>query len=167
MIESNSPIYLVLALVRVINGEAPRLAASEILDPMVEIRMDSTGYRGIDVWYKWIHLIRNCGRVADLRMTRCQARCDSRDPSLVYLSARWTGTIRTRRISEIATSDGEACYLIRDGRIKKIWTHKSNYEFIFGRWISYSIFYWLFLAWAFLHFALLSLRNKDLLADPG
>ena len=167
MIESNSPIDLVLALVRVINGEAPRLAAGEILDPMVEIRMDSTGYCGIDVWYKWIHLIRNCGRVADLRMTRCRARCDSRDPSLVYLSARWTGTIRTRRISEIATSDGEACYLIRDGRIKKIWTHKSNYEFIFGRWISYSIFYWLFLAWAFIHFALLSFRRKDLLADLG
>lgn len=167
MIESNSPIDLVLALVRVINGEAPRLAASEILDPMVEIRMDSTGYCGIDVWYKWIHLIRNCGRVADLRMTRCQARCDSRDPSLVYLSARWTGTIRTRRISEIAASDGEACYLIRDGRIKKIWTHKSNYEFIFGRWISYSIFYWLFLAWAFLHFELLSFRRQDILADLG
>jgi len=165
MIESSSPIDLVLALVRVVNGEAPRLAASEILDPMVEIRMDSTGYCGIDAWYKWVHLIRNCGRVADLRMTQCRARCDARDPSLVYLSARWTGTIRARRTPESATSDGEACYLIRDGRIKKIWTHKSNYEFIFGRWIRYSICYWLFLAWAVLHFALLSFRRKDLLAD--
>ncbi|TMJ27688.1 MAG: hypothetical protein E6G88_13750 [Alphaproteobacteria bacterium] len=127
--------------------------------------MDSTGYCGIDAWYKWVHLIRNCGRVADLRMTQCRARCDARDPSLVYLSARWTGTIRARRTPESATSDGEACYLIRDGRIKKIWTHKSNYEFIFGRWIRYSICYWLFLAWAVLHFALLSFRRKDLLAD--
>jgi len=71
MIESSSPIDLVLALVRVVNGEAPRLAASEILDPMVEIRMDSTGYCGIDAWYKWVHSIRNCGRVADLRTLRC------------------------------------------------------------------------------------------------
>jgi hypothetical protein len=165
MIESKSPIDLVFALVRVVNGEAPRLAAAEILDPMVEIRMDSTAYRGIDVWYKWIHLIRNCGRVADLRMTQCRARCDADDPSLVYLSARWTGTIRSQRIPGTATADAEACYQIRDGRITKIWTHKSNYEFIFGRWISYSVCYWFFLAWSVLYFALLSLRKKDFLDD--
>jgi hypothetical protein len=165
MIESRTPIDLVFALVRVVNGDAPRLAAREILDPMVEIQMDSTDYRGIDVWYKWIHLIRNCGRIADLRMTQCRARCDAHDPSLVYLSARWTGTIRSLRIPGMATADGQACYLIRDGRIKKIWTHKSNYEFIFGRWIRYSICYWLFLAWTVLYFARLSLRKRDFLAD--
>ncbi len=167
MIESRSPIDLVFALVRVVNGEAPRLAAREILDPRVEIRMDSTDYCGIDVWYKWIHLIRNCGRVADLRMTECRARCDARDPSLVHLSARWAGTIRSRRIAGMAAADGEVRYLIRDGRIKKIWTHRSNYEFIFGRWIRYSICYWLFLGWSVLYFALLSLRKKDFLADLG
>src|SRR6266702_2164392 len=167
VIESRSPTDLVLALVRVVNGEAPRLAAREILDPMVEIRMDSTDYCGIDAWYKWIHLIRNCGRVADLRMTQCRARCDARDPSLVHLSARWTGTIRSRRIPGMAAADGEVRYLIRDGRIKKIWTRKSNYEFIFGRWIRYSICFRLFLAWSVLYFAVLSLRKKDFLADLG
>jgi hypothetical protein len=167
VIESRSPIDLVFALVRVVNGEAPRLAAREILDPMVEIHMDSTDYRGIDFWYKWVHLIRNCGRVADLRMTQCQARCDAQDPYLVHLSARWTGTIRSRRILGMAATDGEARYLIADGRIKKIWTHKSNYEFIFGRWIRYSICFWLFLAWSFFYFSLLSLRKKDFLTDLG
>jgi hypothetical protein len=165
--ESRSPIDLVFALVRVVNGEAPRLAAREILDPMVEICMDSTDYCGIEAWYKWIHLIRNCGRVGDLRMTQCRARCDTHDPSLVHLSARWTGTIRSRRISGLAATEGEVRYLIRDGRIKKIWTHKSNYEFIFGRWIRYSVCYRLFLAWTVLYFALLSLRKKDFLADLG
>jgi hypothetical protein len=167
MIESKSPIDLVVALVRVINGEAPRPAARAILDPMVEIRMDSTAYCGIDVWYKWIHLIRNCGRVANLRMTQCRVRCDARDPSLVLLSARWAGTMRSRQIPGMAAADGEVRYLVRDGRIKKIWTHKSNYEFIFGRWIRYSLFYWLFLSWTILYFALLSLRKKDFLADLG
>src|SRR4051794_16679054 len=42
MIESRSPTDLVFALVRVVNGDAPRLTAREILDPMVDIRMDST-----------------------------------------------------------------------------------------------------------------------------
>jgi hypothetical protein len=167
VIESRPPIDLVFALVRVVNGEAPLLAAREILDPMVEIRMDSTGYCGIDVWYKWIHLIRNCGRIGDLRMTQCRARCDARDPSLVHLSARWTGTIRSRRIPGMAMKDGEVRYLIRGGRITKIWTHKSNYEFIFGRWIRYSICYWIFLAWTVVYFALLSLRKKDFITDLG
>ena len=121
---------------------------------MVEIRMDSTSYCGIDVWYNWIHLIHNCGRVGDLRMTQCRARCDVRDPSLVHLSARWTGTIRSRRIPGMAMADGQVRYLIRDGRITKIWTHKSNYEFIFGRWIRYSACFWIFLAWTVLYFAL-------------
>jgi len=67
----------------------------------------------------------------------------------------------------MAAADGEVRYLIRDGRIKKIWTHRSNYEFIFGRWIRYSICYWLFLGWSVLYFALLSLRKKDFLADLG
>jgi hypothetical protein len=165
VIESRAPIDLVCALVRVVNGEAPRLAAREILDPLVEIRMDSARYRGIDTWYKWIHLIRNCGRVADLRMTRCRTHCDARDPLLVHLSARWAGTIRSRRIPATAANDGEVSYLIRDGVIKEIRTRKSNYEFIFGRWIRYSICYRLFLAWSVLHFALLSLRKKDFLAD--
>jgi hypothetical protein len=167
MSESTSPTDLVFALVRVINGEVPRQAAREILDPMVQIRMDSVAYCGIDVWYKWIHLIRNCGRVSDLRMTKCQARCDANDPSLVHLSARWTGTIRSRQMPATAASDGEVRYLIQNGRIAKIWTHKSNYEFIFGRWIKYPICYWLFSAWSVLYFTLLSLRKKDFLADLG
>jgi hypothetical protein len=165
--DSSSPIDVVFALVRVINGEAPWLAAREILDPMVEIRMDSTAYCGIDVWYKWIHLIRHCGRISDLRMTQCRARCDARDPSLVHMSARWAGTIRSRQISGMAAADGEVRYLIRNGRIKKIWTHKSNYEFIFGRWIRYSICFWLFLAWTPLYFALLSSCKKNFIADLG
>jgi hypothetical protein len=167
MIESTSPTDLVFALVRVINGDAPRRMAQEILDPMVQIRVDSASYCGIDVWYKWIHLIRNCGRVSDLRMIRCEVRRDAQEPSLVHLSARWTGTIRSRGMSGMSASDGEGRYLIRDGRIKKIWTHKSNYEFIFGRWIRYSICYNLFLAWAVLYFAIRSLRGKDPLVDAS
>jgi hypothetical protein len=163
MIASRSPTDLVLALVRVINGEVPRLAARDILDPMVQIRMDSADYCGINIWYKWVHLVRNCGRVSDLRMTRCQARCDAQEPNLVHLSARWAGTIRSLQAPGTSTRDAEFHYLVRDGRIKKIWTQKSNYEFIFGRWIKYSACYTLFLGWATLYFAFLSLRRKDFL----
>src|SRR5262249_27958629 len=134
---------------------------------MVEIHMDSMDYCGIEVWYKWIHLIRNCGRVTDLRMMGCRAHCDVSNPSLIHLAARWTGTVGSRRIPGMAQTDGEVRYLIRDGHISEIWTHRSNYEFIFGGWIRYSICYRLFLAWTVLYFALLSLRKKDFLADVG
>jgi hypothetical protein len=165
MIESRSATDLVLALVRVINGDLPRLAAQEILDPMVQMRMDSAAYCGINVWYKWIHLIRNCGRVSDLRMTRYQARCDTHEPRLVHLSARWAGKLRSGRTPSESATAGEVRYLVQDGRIKKIWTHRSNYEFIFGCWIRNPIAYRLLLAWAALYFALLSLRKRDFLAD--
>jgi hypothetical protein len=160
MNERVSPTDLVFALVKVINGETPSASAREILDPLVRMRMDSAEYRGIDNWYKWIHLLRNCGRVSDLRITRCQAQCDARDPSLVHFSARWTGTLRSRRVPAISPRDGEVCYVVRDGRIKEIRTRKSNYEFVLGRWINYPICYRLFLGWAMLYFALLSLRKK-------
>jgi hypothetical protein len=162
MIESRSPIDLVLALVRVINGDAPRLAAREILDPMVQIRMDSAEYCGIDVWYKWIYLIHNCGRVANLRITHYEARCSVQEPELVHLSARWMGTIRSRDMPAQSTRGAAASYLVREGRIKKICTHKSNYEFIFGIWVRY-LPLWIFLSWTGIHFMLLAIRRKDFL----
>jgi hypothetical protein len=162
-IENRSPTDLVLALVGVINEELPSLAAREILDPMVQIRVDSAEYCGIDVWYKWLHLIRNCGRVSDLRIARCKAWCDAREPNLVHLSARWTGIVRSRHMPAESDEDAEASYLIRAGRIKKIWTRRSNYEFIFGLWIKYSICYQIFLGWSVPYLWLLSRFKKAFL----
>lgn len=167
MNESRSPGDVVLALVRVINGDAPPGAAQEILDPMVQMRMDSAEYRGIDIWYKWIDLIRNCGRVCDLRITHCRLRCDPEEPYLVHLSGRWTGTIGSQPVPVTSPRDAAVDYLVHDGRIKKIWTHRSNYEFIFGRWIGYPVCYPLFLAWVAICFSLRSLRSQDFAAGPG
>ena len=165
MTQTQSPGDVVLALVRVINGEAPRRAADDILDPTVDIHMDAANHRGIDIWYKWVHLVRNCGRIAELRMTRCRVESDVKSPDIVHLTARWTGIIRSQHQYGVAKRDARLSYLVRDGRIREIWTHKSNYEFVFGRWIRYSICYRLFLAWAIVHFATMSLRGKDLSVD--
>jgi hypothetical protein len=53
VIKSGSPIDLVHALVRITTVKA-MAGSARILDQRVEIHMDSTGYCGIDVWYKWI-----------------------------------------------------------------------------------------------------------------
>jgi hypothetical protein len=166
MIGNGLPTDVVLALIRVINGDAPLQTAEEILDSEVQLHMDTVKYSGIDTWCKWIHLLRNCGRVRELRMVRCNAWSDAQEPSLVHLSARWTGTIRSARVT--APRDGMADYLVQDGRITQIWTHKSNYDFIFGRWIGYSIFYRLFILWSVLYFGVLWLLGKHLSAiSPG
>ena len=69
-------------------------------------------------------------------------------------------------MNEIAPYNTRLSYLIGDGRIKKIWTHKSNYEFIFGRWVSNSACYRLLLGWAVLHFSALSIKEKISLSMP-
>ncbi len=156
-----------LALVAVISGELPRLAAEAYLDSQVKIHVDSSNHRGSTIWYKWIHLIRNCGRVQDLRMTPCEVRGDPQDPGLVHLSMRWSGIDRTRHTPVTAPDVHYLRYLVRDGRIVEIWTRKINYVFIFGGWVRSSVHFRLFQAWALLYFALLSLRGKDFRADRG
>jgi hypothetical protein len=163
--ESASPQGVVVALVRVINGELPIMAAEEHLDPQVKMHMDSAQHRGITLWYKWIHLIRNCGRVSDLRMVPVKIWADPQEPGMVHLWMCWSGTDRGKHTAETALDMYHVRYLIQGGRIVEIWTHKANYVFIFGEWIRYSACYRLFLGWAMLHFALEWLWGKDYRAD--
>ena len=156
-----SPVELVLSLVQVINANAPRRSAEELLDPKVQIEMDSVRHRGIKTWYMWIHLIRNCGRISELCLTNCRVWCDGHNPSVVYLSGRWSGIVRVRGKPEMSAEDVELRYLVQDGHIVFIWTRKSNYVFIFGSWIRYFFWYWLFLASAYLYFEAIKLRGID------
>lgn len=165
--ESLAPTGVVLALVRVINRDASQHTAQSILDPLVQIRMDAARHRGIKTWCMWIHLIHNCGRVTGLRLTNCHTWCDAHDPDVVHLSGRWSGLVGYGRKPRMSEHCVRLRYLIRDGRIVAIWTRKSNYEFVFGRWIRYSICYWIFLGWAFLYFEAVALRTAGFLPRPS
>jgi|GEM_PF-216005 len=165
MVEHLAPQEVVLALVRVINAQSPRLSARDYLDPNVKIHMDSAAHSGIAIWLKWIYLIRNCGRIRNLRMTPCRVSHDAQDSSLVRLSICWSGTQRSRRVPISSAQECHLVYRVRDGRISEIWTKKINYTFIFGWWIRYSVLYRLFQLWAALLFAGLSLRGRSYLAD--
>jgi hypothetical protein len=160
-----SPQEVVRALVRVISGEVPRSAAEAYLHPQVKIHVDSSNYRGITIWYKWIHFIRNCGRVRELRMTPCELWCDPQNPALVHLSMRWSGIDRTRRVPVTSPDVYHLRYLVQNGRIEEIWTKKVNYVFIFGQCIRSPVCFQLLLGAASLYFALLSLQGGDFRAD--
>jgi len=161
MAENLAPSEVVLGLVRVINGESPRLSAKDYLDPSVNIHMDSARHCGIELWYKWIYLIRNCGRLCNLYMTPCELSCDRENPNIVHLSIRWSGIERSRWTPVVAPEIYHLRYLVENCRIIEVWTTKSNYIFIFGLWIRYSILYRLLFLWAIFYFAILSLRGKD------
>jgi stearoyl-CoA desaturase (delta-9 desaturase) len=165
MAENLAPSEVVLGLVRVINGESPRLSAKDYLDPSVNIHMDSARHCGIELWYKWIYLIRNCGRICNLYMTPCKLSCDRENPNIVHLSIRWSGIERSRWTPVVAPEIYHLRYLVENCRIIEVWTTKSNYIFIFGSWIRYSILYRLLFLWAIFYFAILSLRGKDYHGD--
>jgi stearoyl-CoA desaturase (Delta-9 desaturase) len=165
MTEHSAPEKVVLALVRVINGESPRSSAREYLDPDVKIHMDFAAYRGITIWFKWIYLIRNCGRIRNLRMTPCSVSGSPQDSSLVRLSIRWSGINRSTGVSASTPEKYDLLYKVQDGRISEIWTKKINYTFIFGSWIRHRLLYRLFFLWAVLLFARLSLLGRGYLAD--
>jgi stearoyl-CoA desaturase (Delta-9 desaturase) len=161
MAEDLASSEVVRGLVRVINGELPRLSAENYLHQDVKIHMDSANHRGIEVWYKWIYLIRNCGRLSNLCMMPCELSIDRENPNVVDLGIRWSGIERFGRTAALAPEIYHLRYLVENGRITEIWTTKHNYKFIFGPCIRHSIFYRLLLLWAIFHFAILWARGRD------
>jgi len=123
--------------------------------------MDRAQHKGIATWYKWIHLIRHWGRLANLRMIPQAIGSDPATPSMVLLSMRWTGIDRSSKQSVVTPHTYRLRYLVRNGHVVEIWTHKINYDVIFGPWIKWSIGYRSLLGSAIVYFVLLSLRGID------
>jgi hypothetical protein len=157
----------VLRLVDMISGNTPRERASDLLDPAVTMHVDFAVHQGIETWVKWIHLIRNCGLVRELRMVPCVVVPDDQDPYSVNLIVRWTGIRKGERLPRTTSETYYLRYRVEGNRIVELWTRKANYTFIFGRWFRSAIVYRLYLGWAFLYFATLSLRGIDYRLDRG
>jgi hypothetical protein len=163
--EKTTPEEVVLKLVEMVNGNVSREHASDYLDPLVTIHMDSAIYKGIEMWQKWIYLIRNSGRVRELRMIPCEVSCDAQDPCIVNLAIRWIG-IRQCDNSLCETSETyHLRYRVEHNLIVEIWTRKINYVFIFGSWIRFAVFLRLFFGWAVLYFITLRLLDGDYRID--
>jgi hypothetical protein len=127
--------------------------------------MDQARHQGLSLWYKWIHMIRGCGLIDNLRMTDTVIAVDQIDPSLVHLTMRWQGRKRTSDIKLTSSYFGTISYRVHEGIISEIWTRKSNYQFIFGEWIKFRLGYRLLLGWAILYFMQLSRHGKGYDSD--
>jgi hypothetical protein len=156
-----SPQDVVLKLIRVINGQAPVASLADTLDPAVKLHMDSSTYRGIRIWAAWVHLIRSAGRVRELQLNPTELQCDPQEPQIVSLRMRWSGIDR-RSGTPLPVSDlGHVRYRLEQNRIVEIWTHRTNYTFMFGTRVCSPIGYRLIQARAIWPYLFGSPRSGD------
>jgi hypothetical protein len=153
---------VVARLIAVLSGDGPLADAEACLDRAVVIHVDGAEtHRGIVLWKRWVHLMRERGRLRDLRFEPDTMHVTA---DVVAVTFRWSGTVRGVRDAARPRTINRVQYRVQDGRIVEIWTHKANYVDIFGPWIRLTPLYRLFLLWGLVYF--LVRRGPEFRLDP-
>ena len=155
------PRELVLTLIEIINGTRSVESASDCLESNVLIHMDTAVHRGIIIWRKWIHMIRHCGKVRNLRLDPSAIAIDPAETDILNLAFTWSGE-RLSQQERMRTFSNlhHLRYRVKNSQITEIWTQKQNYVFIFGPWIRYSFCYRILLLWGIFYFRLRARRKS-------
>jgi SnoaL-like protein len=153
---------VVARLIAVLSGDRPIGEVGACLDPHVVIHVDDAEtHRGIGLWKRWVHLMRERGRLEDLRFVPVAVDVAG---DVVDVTFRWSGELRRGRPSGREPTVNRVRYRVKGACIGEIWTHKANYVDIFGRWIAVTACYRLFLLWGLLYF--LVRRDPAFRLDP-
>ena len=158
--EAAASTAVIANIVEMLSGRLSREEAANYIDPQITIHMDSATHRGIELWQKWLYMIRNCGRLRQLRFVPSELSTDPRNPAIVNLVGRWVGVGRYDGVLREASHTSHFRYRLVNNRVVELWTHKTNYDVITGSWIRFSVLYRLYLGWAI--FLFLSLSRKGL-----
>ena len=141
---------VVTRLIAVLSGDRPLGEVGACLDRDVVIHVDDGDtHRGIGLWKRWVHLMRERGRLRDLRFVPVAMDVAG---DVVDVTFHWSGESRRGRPSGRVPTVNRVRYRVTGERISEIWTRKANYVDIFGRWIASTAFYRLFLLWGLLYF---------------
>ncbi len=162
---TTSPVEVVARIVEMLSGERSRIEADRYIDPQITIHMDATIHRGLILWQKWLYLIRNCGRVHDLRLVVQELTAERQDPAIVHLVGRWTGVGKYDGLPRQASHFAHFRYRLSQGRVAELWTQRTNYDFIVGDWLRFRLFYRLYLGWAIWVFWRLNREEVDYRLD--
>ncbi len=159
------PTEVVGRIVEMLNGVRSRDQAADYIHPRVSIHMDGSTHRGIEMWQRWVYLLRNCGRLRELQFLPSEMFVDAQDPDIVNLVGRWAGIGRYSGAPHQSLQPVHFRYRWDRGRMVELWTRKSNYDFVLGRWLRFYAAYRLFLFWAFLYFTWTSRHGRDYRLD--
>lgn len=117
---------LVRQLMEVIAGRVPLQAVQSLLAPDVLLHMDRFSTRGTGPWIAWVAFIRSRGLEAlEPVVDRVVPNADG----TVTAAGRFRGRRGGRPVEG---RNADATYRVEGGRIVEIWTHRENYELIFG-----------------------------------
>ena len=153
---------VVARLIEVLSGDKTLAEADACLDRDVVIHVDDAEtHRGLGLWKRWVHLMRERGRLRDLRFEPATVDVTG---DLVRVTFRWAGQPRRGGETGRPRTTNTVQYRVTDGSITEIWTRKANYVDVFGRWIRVRAFYRVFLLWGLVYF--LVRRDPAFRLDP-
>jgi len=116
---------LIVRLLAVISGDAPRAEATRLLAPDVISHMDQFTVRGIDVWFDWLDFL--------LSKAKGNVRADldrfEANPDGTITAYGW---LTVENSAELTPQQNWARYRVDENRIAEVWTTRGNYESIFG-----------------------------------
>jgi hypothetical protein len=154
------PTTVVARVIAVLSGDRALGEVAGCLDRDVLIHVDEgETHRGIGLWKRWVHLMRERGRLAGLRFEPLATEVAG---DVVSVTFRWSG--RARRAGRRPPSTNRVRYRVAGDRVVEIWTGKANYVDVFGPWIARTAWYRLYLAWGWLYF--LVRRDPELRLAP-
>lgn len=140
----------VARVIAALSGDVPLAGVEACLDRDVIIHVDgSETHRGIGLWKRWVHLMRERGRLDDLRF---EPDTMAITDGVIDVTFRWSGVPRRGRDAGQPRTLNHVRYRVEDDRIVEIWTRKANYVDVFGGFIRFTPLYRLFLLWGLVYF---------------
>lgn len=141
---------VVSRVIAALSGDTALAEAGGFLERDVVIHVDDgETHRGIALWKRWVHLMRERGRMSDLRFEPMTTAVDG---DVVTVKFHWSGRPRHGRNGQRPPTTNLVRYRVAGDRIAEIWTRKANYVDVFGPWIARTACYRLFLCWGWLYF---------------
>jgi SnoaL-like domain len=143
---------VVSRVIAALSGDTALAEAGGFLERDVLIHVDDgESHRGLGLWKRWVHLMRERGRLGDLRFEPVTTVVDG---DLVTVTFHWSGRSRRGRSGRRPPTTNLVRYRVAGDRVAEIWTRKANYVDVFGRWIAVRACYRLFLCWGWLYFVM-------------
>lgn len=136
-------------LLSTIVDRSPISRLSELLDANMIVYM--SGWKstaGFLSWQQWVSFLRHSAKAKGLENLDLRIESIVAEDDIIHAKARW----QAMKDGQLIESSYLACvdYQLSGGKVVTIWTHRANYAFIFGPWVTNTMYFgWLLLKMSF------------------